>query len=193
MKEAKTDYPVHELLANRWSPLSFADEPVTDAELHSLLEAARWSASSFNEQPWSFLVARKADAEAHARMVACLVDGNQVWAKGAPLLMISVAKVRFARNDKPNRHAWHDVGAAAASLALQATAMDLYVHQMAGIHVDRTREAYGVPEGYEPVAALAVGRLGSVEALPENLASRETAPRTRKPQSDFVFFDAWPS
>ncbi len=192
-KRAGADYPIHELLAQRWSPRAFADRPVAEADLRSLLEAARWAPSCFNDQPWSFIVAVKQDAEAHRRLAECLLPGNRTWAEKAPVLMISVARLHFERNGKPNRHAVHDVGLAVANLAIQAAAMDLYVHQMAGVDFDKVRAVYGVPEGFEPVAGLALGYMGDPADLPEALAERERAPRLRKPQREFAFFGEWRS
>src|SRR5215208_4639816 len=103
-------HPIHDLLRRRWSPRAFADRPVEREKLLSVMEAARWAPSSFNEQPWSFLVATKDRPDEHARMLECLAEKNQTWAKAAPVLMISVASLHFARNGKPNRHALHDVG-----------------------------------------------------------------------------------
>jgi len=190
-KRAETAYPVHDLIARRWSPRALDPKPVPEALLRSLLEAARWAPSAFNEQPWSFLVARREDAEGFAKMLDCLVEGNQTWARNAGVLMLTVVRSTFTRNDKPNRHAFHDLGLAAANLSLQAVEQGLVVHQMAGILPDRAREVYGVPGGFEVATGIAVGYPGAAEALPEQLRAAETAPRERKPQSEFVFDGAW--
>lgn len=190
-KDAQTAFPVHPLVRRRWSPRAFADREVGPQKLASLLEAARWSASCFNEQPWSFLLARRQDAGEHEKMVSCLVEGNQKWAKHAPVLMISVAKCTFERNGKENRHAQHDVGLAVSQLTLQALSMDLWVHQMAGIVRDRIREVYQVPDGHEPLTGIAIGYLGDPNRLPEDLAEREQAARSRKTLDSFVFSGSW--
>ncbi len=182
---------LHELLQKRWSPVAFSPRPVEPEKLHSLLEAARWAPSSFNEQPWVFLVATKDDAENFQRLLGCLVEGNRAWAQYAPVLMLSVAKLNFALNGKPNRHALHDVGAAAAYLTVQATALGLYVHQMAGFDADNARREYSIPEGYEPGAAIALGYLGDDAGLPEKLRGRSAAGRKRKPAGEFVFAGSW--
>jgi len=184
-------HPIHDLIRKRYSPRAFSDRPVEFDKLHSLFEAARWAASCFNEQPWSYLVALKQNSEDFARMLACLVPKNQQWAASAPVLMISVAQLQFAGNAKPNRHAFHDVGAASAFLTLQATALDLYVHQMAGFDVARARETYSVPATAEPVAAIAVGYLADLDALPEEQRRRELTPSARKPLADFIFSGTW--
>ncbi len=191
-KPAETEHPVHELFQRRWSPRAFDARPVEPEKLRSMLEAARWAASCFNEQPWSFIVAAKDDeSDAYERLLSCLVEANALWAGRAPVLMISVARLTFARNGKPNRHAFHDTGQAAAHLALQATASGLAIHQMAGFDVARAREQFNIPEGFEPVAAIAVGYPSDPEVLPEDLRAKELAPRTRRPLEEFVFGGDW--
>ena len=190
-KLAETLYPIHELLRERWSPRAFADRMVEPEKLRSLLEAARWAPSSFNEQPWSFIVATKEHPGEYERLLSCLVEGNIRWAQHAPVFMLSVAKLAFERNGKPNRHAFHDVGLAVENLVIQATALGLAVHQMAGFHVDKARELFSIPDGHEPVAALVLGFPGDPAGLPEELREREVAPRIRKPLESFVFSGQW--
>lgn len=190
-KPADAQYPILDLLRRRWSPRAFADRLVEPEKLRGLLEAARWAPSSYNEQPWSFLVATKDDPENFQRLLSCLVEGNQAWAQFAPVLMISVARLNFAQNGQPNRHAFHDVGLAAENLVIQAMALDLMVHQMAGFYPDKAREVFRIPPGYEPVAAIAVGYPGEPDRLPEKLRQRELAPRTRKMLREFVFGGEW--
>jgi len=189
-KPATTQYPIHDLLAKRWSPRAFADRPVQPDILKSLWEAARWSPSSANQQPWNFLVATKDDPQEFGRMLECLVEGNQVWAKQAPLLMVSVA-ARLDRDNDPNTHAWYDVGQAVMSLSVQAAALGLFVHQMAGILPDKIRELYQIPDTHEPVTGIALGYPGASEQLPDKLRQREIAPRARKPIGEFVFSGRW--
>jgi nitroreductase len=129
-------------------------------ELRSLLEAARWAASSYNQQPWHFIVATKEDPRVYERLLGCIVPANALWAGKAPVLMLTVAKLTYDANGAPNRHALHDVGQATANLSLQATALGLAVHQMGGFDMERAREEFSIPEGYEPVAAIAVGYPG---------------------------------
>ena len=145
--QAEKTAAMHELLEKRWSPVAFSPRAVEAEKLRSVLEAARWAPSSFNEQPWVFLVSTKDDREAYERLQGLLVEGNRVWAQFAPVLMLSVAKLNFALNGKPNRHALHDVGAASAYLTMQATALGLYVHQMAGYDVERARREFSIPAG----------------------------------------------
>ncbi len=190
-KSAETQYPIHDLLRRRWSPRAFSDRRVDPAIMRSLLEAARWAPSSYNEQPWSFIVATKDDPVEFGRLLSCLVEGNIQWAQHAPVLMVSVARLSFEDDGKPNRHAFHDVGLAVANLIVQATALGLVVHQMAGIFPDKMRELYGIPEGYEAVAGIALGYPGDPQSLPEGLRKRELAPRERKPLTEFVFTGRW--
>ncbi|MCL6481369.1 MAG: nitroreductase family protein [Firmicutes bacterium] len=187
-KPAETAFPVHELIRRRWSPVGFDPRPVPKHTLLTLLEAARWAPSSFNDQPWAFLVATKENEAEFRRLLDCLTPGNQLWAQHAAALLISLARLHFAHNGRPNRHAWHDVGLATENLALQAVALGLQAHAMAGIEGDKIRERYAVPEGWEPVAGIAVGYPSSELAhLPEKLQQRQTSPRSRRALSEFVF------
>ncbi len=188
---AETREPIHELLRRRWSPYTFSERAVAPEILVSLLEAARWAPSSYNEQPWAFLVATKGNPEEFARLLSCLVPGNQEWAKYAPVLMLSVAKLKFDRGGKPNRHAFHDVGMAAMSLVVEAMAHELYVHQMAGILPERARELYAIPEGWDAVAGIAIGYHDESAAVPEKLRQRDAAPRSRQPLEQMVFTGGW--
>ena len=190
-KPAETQYPIHDLLQRRWSPRAFSDRAVAPDTLRSLWEAARWVASCFNEQPWSFIVATKEDPKDFSRLLSCLVQGNITWAQHAPVLMVSVAKTHFDQDGSPNPHAWHDVGQAAANLTVQATALGLFVHQMAGILPDKIRELYQIPDQYEPVAGIAMGYPGNPDSLPEALRKKELAPRIRRAIHEFVFSGRW--
>jgi nitroreductase len=191
VKRAQPDHPIHALLAERGSPYAFQDRAVPAADLRSLFEAARWAPSSYNEQPWSYLVATRDDPPEFARLLSCLVEGNQAWAKAVPVLALGVTALRFARNNKDNRAAVHDLGLATGNLLVEATARGLAVHQMIGILPERAREIYGIPEGAEAWTALAIGYRGDPSALPEALRQRDLAPRQRKPIRDFVFGGAW--
>jgi|ERR1051326_846975 nitroreductase len=190
-KTAQTDYPIEDILKRRWSPRAFSDRMVEPEKLRSLFEAARWAASSFNEQPWSFIIATKQKAEEHARLLSCLTEKNQQWAVLAPVLAVSVARLNFEKTGKTNRHAFHDVGLAMGNLLVEATALELFVHQMAGFSPERVRELYGVPPGFEPVAAMAVGYGTAAEVLPENFRAQELGPRNRRPIRSFVFEGEW--
>ena len=195
LEDRKAATPAHDILdvfSRRWSPRAFADRRVEPEKIRRMLEAARWTMSSYNEQPWRYVVAsRHEEPEAYDRLLRCLSDGNQSWAEHAPVLMMSFYKTTFSGNDRQNRCAPHDVGAASAALTFQATAMDLYVHQMAGIEKDVARETYDVPDDFEPMAGLAVGYLGDPSMLSEKQEKSERAERSRKSLDEFVFGDGW--
>ncbi len=190
-KPAKTEAPIHPLLAVRWSPRAFSDRPLTPDILKAIVEAARWAPSSFNEQTWRFLLATKESPEAYEKLLNCLMEPNRVWAKDAPVLILVAAKLNFSHNGKPNRHALHDVGLSVGNLTVQATSMDLILHQMAGFYVDKAREEFGISAEYEPVSILVLGYHGDANILPESLAEKESAERTRKPLSEVVFENTW--
>ena len=190
-KPALTDHPIHPLLRDRWSPRAFLSKPVEKAKLLSLLEAARWAPSSYNGQPWHFLVATQEEPEEFTKMLGCLVEANQAWAKAAPVLMISVAKHNFEFNGKPNRCAVHDVGLASENMVIEAMAHGLAMHGMAGIELDKIREVYGLPEDCHAVAGWALGYAGEPDMLEGALKERELAPRERKPLAQFVFKGKW--
>jgi len=190
-KRVTTDHPVLDLIAERWSPYAFADRQVSADDLRSLFEAARWAPSSYNEQPWSYIVATKADPEAFALLLSCLVEGNQAWAKAAPVLALGCTSLNFQRDGRPNAAAVHDLGLGSGNLVLEATARGLAVHQMIGILPDRAREVYQVPQGVQPLTGLAIGYAGDPAALPEHLRARDAARRPRKPAAAFVFSGKW--
>lgn len=192
-KQAHPDHPIHELIANRWSPYGYDERPVSDADLCSLFEAVRWAASSYNEQPWSYIVARKQDAEPYERILSCLVEGNQGWAKAAPVLALGCTSLKFSRNGKPNMAAQHDLGLAAGNLVLEATARGLAVHQMIGILPDKARVTFEVPEDVQVLTGLAIGYASDPITLPDALKERDQAPRQRKTLSEFVFGGKWES
>ncbi len=191
VKKARTDRPIQDVLASRYSPYGFADRSVSHADLASVFEAARWAASSFNEQPWSFVVALREDPEEFELLLSCLVEGNQSWAKRAPVLALGTFRQKFSHNDRPNRVALHDLGLASATLTVEAEARGLCVHQMAGILPDRAREVYGIPAHVEAATALAIGYAADPDSLPDNLKLRDLTPRERKPAREFVFGAGW--
>lgn len=190
-RTAETSVPIHQILNERWSPRAFDSRPVEPEKLRSLFEAARWAASSFNAQPWYFIVAAKDDPENYRKVIDSFVEFNQGWARNAPVVGLSVARLNFEHNGQVNRHAFHDVGQAAANLAVQAAAHGLQIHQMAGILPEKARELFSIPAGYEAVAGFALGYPGDPESLPPQLKERELAQRTRKPLASFVFSGKW--
>jgi len=190
-KPAQTNHQIHDLLTHRWSPRAFSDRIVEKEKIASMMEAARWAPSSFNEQPWSFIIASKDNPKEYERLLNCLTEGNIRWARFAPLLIISVAKLIFERDGKTNRHAFHDVGLAVGNLIIQARHLELHVHQMAGILPDKIRETYKIPDSHEPVTGIAIGYYGELDQLTDDLRKRELAERTRKPLEKFVFSGYW--
>jgi nitroreductase len=186
LKHADPIPGLDETILRRWSPRAFADRPVSASEMKKLFEAARWAASSYNEQPWRFLVGRKGDPT-YSKIFESLATFNQAWANNAPVLMLSVGKKTFTQNGIPNHYALHDTGAATANLGLQATALGFHTHSMGGFDRDKIRAAFQVPEDYEIGAVTAIGYLGDVAILPESLRTAELSPRKRKPLGEFVF------
>jgi nitroreductase len=191
IKKATTDYPILNALAERWSPYGFEDRSVSEADLRSLFEGARWAASSYNEQPWNYLVATRENPQEFGRLLSCLVEANQAWAKAAPVLVLGVVSLRFAKNNQDNRAAVHDLGLAAGNLLVEATTRGLSVHQMIGILPDKAREVYRIPEHFEAWTALAIGYKADPAKLPDALKERDLAPRQRKPLREFVFTGRW--
>ena len=190
-KPAITDHEIHPLISQRWSPRAFDSKLVEAEKLAQLFEAARWASSCFNDQPWTFIVATKDDKVNYQKMLDCLVSGNIVWAQVAPVLGLVVAQKNFKHNGKPNAWGEYDAGQAAATLVLQATALDLVAHQMGGFDAAKAIATFNIPETARPVAAIAIGYAGETSNLPSELQEREDAPRERHPLSSFVFTGAW--
>ncbi|HEY3266994.1 MAG TPA: nitroreductase family protein [Armatimonadota bacterium] len=182
---------IADLMCRRSSPYAFSSRPIAPPALASLFEAARWASSSMNEQPWRYVVATQDEPEAFAKMVGALMPGNVPWAEKAPALILAVAKTDFSYNGAPNAAALHDLGAADFALALQAVSIGLITHPMGGFYPEKAREAFGIPEGYAPVAVIAVGYPGDPATLPEPYRERETGPRSRRPHTEFVYRGAW--
>lgn len=191
LKIAKTDIPIFDLFKERWSPRSFRNQPLEHDKLIRIFEAARWSASSFNEQPWRFVIGEQGKGESYNKIFSTLAEGNKVWCKHAPFLMLIIAKQTFSHNGKPNHHAIYDCGQAAAYISMQALKEGIYVHQMAGFSVAKARKLFEIPEDFLPVTAMAAGYPGEPEILPENLQKSETAPRNRRDLATLVFGNIW--
>ena len=189
LKHAPEVAGVNDLILRRWSPRIFSDKPISSQELTALFEAARWAASSYNEQPWRFLVGRKGD-ETYQKIFATLAEFNQGWVKTAPVLVLSLGKKTFTNNGSPNRYALHDTGAASATLALQATANGMHAHSMGGFDTEMVRASFAIPSDFEVGAVTAIGYFGNPDDLPEQLRKNEVAPRQRKPLDELVF-SAW--
>ncbi len=187
-RTAPADHPIDPLLAERYSPYVFdPDRSVTRADLSSVFEAARWTMSCYNEQPWRYIVGvRERNAEVWEQVLAVLVEGNQAWARHAPVLALGVTARYFERNGKPNPAAQHDLGAASANLTVQASARGLHVHQMLGIVPEKASEVFELPESLQPVTGIAIGYLGDTGQADPALAERDARPRERRPLSELV-------
>ncbi|MFO7659647.1 MAG: nitroreductase family protein [Candidatus Cloacimonadaceae bacterium] len=176
----KFDYPITELLQKRWSPRAFSSQPLTEEQVLTLFEAARWAASCNNEQPWRFIWSLKDDSEKYQKLLDCLKPGNREWAVNAPFLMVTLVQTNFDTGKK-NKWARHDLGLAMGNLTAQATSMDLYVHNMAGFVADKVSEYFDLPEGIKPVTMVVIGYMGELSSLSEHNQTRELEPRIRKP------------
>lgn len=190
VKRAHNDHPVHALIVERWSPYVFDSRPVSGEDLLSMFEAARWAASSYNEQPWRFIVATREDDETYQRALSCLVEANQKWAQQAPVLVITAVRTAFARNEKPNRVAQHDLGLALGNFCIEATSRGICVHQMAGVDTDRAREVFEIPAEFEAVTAFVVGYAGAPDQSPD-FGDADRKPRTRQPLKELLFGAKW--
>jgi nitroreductase len=179
-------YPVSDLIKNRRSIRTFSGEPVSEEQIRSLFEATRWAPSSTNEQPWHYLYVTRDQVDLWNRYIDCLNEGNKIWAKGAAVLIFSMARMRFTRYDTDNPHAMYDLGGANSFLAIQAVELGLQVRQMAGFNHAKAKANLRIPDGFVPGVFIAVGYPGDVGTLPEHLQVRETAPRERFLQNEFV-------
>jgi nitroreductase len=177
-----------EAISRRWSPRAFADRRIAKEDLRRLFEAARWAPSSYNEQPWRFLVGMKGDPT-YQGIFDSLTEFNQGWAKSASVLILTVARTEFSSNGKPNHHGLHDLGLATAMLMVQATHLGLHTHGMAGFDHAKARATFGIPPGYEMGAVIAVGYFGNPEDLAGGMKEREMAPRQRRPLEEIVLAD----
>jgi len=190
MKKAPAVDGVLPTILHRWSPRSFTDRQVSAKDLKTIFEAVRWAPSSFNEQPWRFLVGTRG-SQTYKKIHDVLMPFNQMWAGKAPVLILGAAKTKFSHNGEPNRVALFDLGAASTVLALQASALGLHAHQMAGFDVNAARKTFAAPEEYIFGSVIALGHQGEPDHLPnEQMVKQETAPRTRKPLADFVW-EGW--
>ncbi|MES2500436.1 MAG: nitroreductase family protein [Pseudomonadota bacterium] len=192
-KPAKTQVPINEVIANRWSGRAYdASKAVSNQQIISLCEAARWAPSCFGDEPWRFMVWNKTtDAKSWQIAFDCLVPGNQEWVKNAPILLLVCADTLFGHNQKPNRWAQYDTGAAAENLCLQAQDLGLMAHQMGGFNADAARKVFKIPEQFTLMAMVAVGYAADIKTVTGEALSRETAERKRKPLAELFFDSAW--
>ena len=189
LKQAPADDRILPVIRHRWSPRSFAEREVSLADLKTVFEAMRWTASSYNEQPWIYFVGIRG-SETYRKIMSVLGEFNQEWARTAPVLTLNAARTTFTRNGSPNPVALYDLGASAATLCYQAIALGLFTHQMAGFDREKARTVFNVPDGYIFGAAMALGYQGEPGALTNSqMLSQETSPRQRKALSEFVLAD----
>ena len=190
---AQTSRPIHDLLARRWSARAFdAAKPVSREQLIALLEAGRWAPSCNGDEPWRYLIWDKSrDPAGWQKAFDVLSENNRKWVKNVPLLMLSCSGSIFGATGKPNRWGQHDTGAASVSMALQATAMGLMVHQMGGFDADKARAAFNIPAEYTPMAMIAVGYQASADVLDEETKAKELRPRGRKSLGEKFFEGGW--
>ncbi|MEL6107137.1 MAG: nitroreductase family protein [Planctomycetota bacterium] len=189
-----TEHPTIDAISGRWSPYRFEPRPIETSLLSQCFEAARWASSSFNEQPWRWIVATRDQDDEFIRAVNCLMEANRPWASNAGALVLTAYRAKFSRNDKPNRVALHDLGQAASLLSIQAAALGLQVHQMAGINLSQIRAEYQIPEEFEPATAIAIGYPSTQPAdspEAEQMVQRERAARKRNPLSEQLFTGVW--
>jgi nitroreductase len=190
LKKAPHVPDVLPIFHERWSPRSFSDREVSNEALSKAFEAARWAASSYNEQPWRFLVGRRG-TETYKKIFESLGEFNQKWARTAPVLILGVARDNFTHNNTPNRFALYDLGAAASYMTLEAASLGLHTHQMAGFDQDKARNLLGIPADYLIGSVIALGYQDEPSKLGDDrLIGQETAPRQRKPHSEFVY-ESW--
>lgn len=191
IKIPQTTYPVIDVIKQRWSARAFADKAIGDTEMNTLFEAASWSSSSSNRQPWRYLYAHKGEPE-FEQICETLAIGNQLWAKNAAVLVLSAAKMNFEdRPEVQNNHAFYDVGSANILLLLQAVTMGIYGHEMGGFSKEKVKEFFPIPEDWDYVCIIALGYLDEPESLEEPFRSRELTARSRKPLSEIVFKGQW--
>ncbi len=184
-KPAITTLDIHPVIKNRWSPRSFSDKAVSSEQLQRILEAARWAPSSFNEQPWRFIVGIKGD-ETYNKLYDSLVEFNQIWAGNAPVLVLAIGKKTSAKGEE-NSVYQYDVGQSMAYITLQAETEGLKSHQMGGFSKTKARNVFNIPEDFEPMVMSAIGYQDEPEKLKPNFASMEKQPRVRKALSELVF------
>jgi nitroreductase len=194
-KPADTEQPIHDLLAERWSGRAIdPDIAVSEEQIISLTEAARWAPSCSGEEPWRYLLCNKfTDKAAWDKAFASLAPGNQTWAKDAPLLILAASATGFREKDKSNPWVGHDTGAANLSLCLQATAMGLVSHQMGGYDPDMMREAFEIPNDIKLWSMIAIGHPAPLDSLTEEQMERELKPRERRPLQQQFFHGQWPT
>jgi nitroreductase len=176
-----------EIITERWSPYSFSSTPVEEFKMKAMFEAAGYAPSCNNEQPWMFVYSTRENREVFNDYIGFLFESNQVWAKEAFTIVISLARTTFTHSGKLNRYAFHDTGMAVINLIIQALTLDIYVHQMGGFSVSKVKKYFNLNDDVEPVAMMAVGYLGENISLPTELIKRDEKRRPRKSVNEFAF------
>ena len=192
-KDIDTIVTIHELITARWSGRAYdSGKLVSREQIIALVEAARWAPSCFGDQPWRFIVLDKATNEAAwKKALMCLAEGNQSWAKEAPLILLACADSVLSQNGKPNRWGQYDTGAASENLSLQATALGLMVHQMGGFDVKKTKAEFSIPEQFTPMAMMTVGYQLAEEVIPDDMREREYNARARNTLDENFYEGYW--
>ena len=169
----RADHAVDPLFVDRWSPRAMSGEEIAEEDLMVLFEAARWAPSSYNNQPWRILYARR-NSQYWPLFFDLLVESNQQWAQNAAALLLFISKTTFDHNGAPSPTHSFDTGAAWENLALQGWLKGYVVHGMQGFDHERARTVLQIPDGFQVEAMISVGRPGEKESLPEQLQQRET-------------------
>ncbi len=177
---------IHSIINERYSPVIFSSKKIEEYKLALLFEAARWAPSSYNEQPWRFIIGIKDQSDTYLKLLESLVEANRLWAKYAPVLVMSLAKKSSTVKNRPNRFAQYDTGMAVSNLLAQATAMGLFVHQMGGYNIEKAKELLQIDDDLEPMAVMAIGYKGDIDLFPEELKERERSKRFRKPLDEII-------
>jgi nitroreductase len=179
-----SEYPINPLILSRWSPRSMTGEELGDDDIMSLFEAARWAPSSFNNQPWRFIYAKR-NTEHWDRLFNLLVDVNKTWAKNAALLAVVISRKNFEFNEKPARTHQFDTGSAWENLALEASSRGIVAHGMQGFDYEKAKTELGIPADFEVMAMIAIGKRGPKENLPTEIQDKEK-PNDRKALKDII-------
>ncbi len=181
---------IQPLIANRYSPVAFSDKEVDNEKLMSLFEAAGKAASSYNDQPWRYIYAKKSE-EGFKKIASLLSDSNQLWAPNAAILVMAVARKTLTRNEKPNRNSFHDLGLSVANLTYQANHLGLFLHQMGGFDYKKAQEIFAIPDNYEAHSVIAIGYPGDVNSLEGVVYTKATKPSVRKGVNEIAFHGEW--
>jgi nitroreductase len=185
-KPTHNNYPVNDLIKQRWSPRAYSEKPVEEEKLKSIFEAARWAPSAFNEQPWRFIVGRKGDTT-YDKILQSLVEWNRQWAGKAPVLIVNIAGKIFSHNNNPNATAQYDLGQAVAFMLVEAVNQGLISHEMSGFDAEAAARLLAIPENYQAVSVTAIGYYGDATLLPEDMQQSEKEERKRRSLNETVF------